>query len=92
MLATKETLLKRPHETISAIDFVVNFIQSRADFGGSLGDGFRKEIHNGLSLYGDLVHIKVNGKPLDIAHELEVYRTDRKKNMTISPEDSIEIS
>lgn len=91
-LATKEALLKKPQEAISAIDFIVNFIQSRADFGGALGDGFRKEIYNGLSIYGDLVHIKINGKPLNVQHELGIYKADQKKSMIISPEDAIEIS
>lgn len=33
ILIVKETLLKKPQEAISTIDFIVNFIQSRGDFG-----------------------------------------------------------
>lgn len=32
-LITKEALLKKPQEGISVIDFIVNFIQARSDFG-----------------------------------------------------------
>jgi hypothetical protein len=39
-----------------------------------------------------VLHISVNGKPINIAQELELYKSDRKKSMLISPEDEISIS
>ncbi len=37
-LAKKQELLNKPQESISVIDFIANFIQSRSDFGGSLSE------------------------------------------------------
>ena len=81
---------KKSAESISAIDFILNFIQSRSDFGGSLSDAYRKDISKGLAIYGDLLQIKVNGVPLNIIQEL--YVQDPKTRTMVSPEDRIEIS
>lgn len=92
LLQAKELLEKKPNEGIRSIDFILNFVQSRSDFGGSLSEGFRKEILNGLSVYGDILNIKVNGKSLNIMEELQSYKDPKKKGTVIMPEDMIEIT
>jgi hypothetical protein len=91
-IAHKQALLERPANSISVIDFVLNFIQSRSDFGGSLSDGYRKEILNGLSIYGDLLHIKINGESVDIMKELDIYKSNKSKGMMVLPDHVFEIT
>lgn len=89
-IITKEALLKKPQEGISVIDFILNFIQSRLDFKWSLGEGSRTDIYNGLAIYGDTLHIKINGKNVDIMDEY--YKQNKKDRLIVSPEDRVEIS
>jgi hypothetical protein len=75
---------------IGVVDYLLNFVQQRADYSPEVlkQDG-RKQILEGLTMYAGAVHIKVNGKPINIAEELKKGIKDQFK---VSPEDTVEIS
>lgn len=75
---------------ISVVDYLLNFMQQRADYGMSaiMQEG-RKQLLEGLTMYAGTVKLKVNGKAINIAEELKKGARVQSK---ISPEDIIEIS
>lgn len=88
-ISVREEKMKIKKE-IPAVDYLLNFLQQRADYGTSAvkSEG-RKQILEGLTMYAGAVKMKVNGKSVNIAEELKKLGKDRTK---VSPEDTIEFS
>lgn len=75
---------------ISVVDFLVNFIQQRADLSQRyISQDFKKEVEDGLVKYWDLVNFKLNWKEINISEELKKPKYER---IQINPEDNFEIS
>lgn len=75
----------------TAVDFLVDFIASRADFPSSFFPNFRNTVLSGLARYPDLVEIEVNGKKLDVAAELAAVRSG-KPSISVRPSDEIRLT
>lgn len=90
--AELRTALSTPNDASrSAVDFLVDFIASRADFPSSFFPNFRNTVLSGLARYPDLVEIEVNGKKLDVASELAAAKAG-KPSVSIRPGDEIRLT
>lgn len=75
---------------ITVIDFIWNFIQSRADLSSRVfGNDFRKVVLEGLKKYWGMIEFQLNGQKIDIIWEFEKPENERIK---ISPQDLFDIS
>lgn len=84
----KESLNWKKSQTIS--DYLVNFVQLRADYWSSVLSNSQKPIiKENLSKFASIVNIKVNWKKINLETEL---KKDNPKQIAIKPSDNIEIS
>lgn len=75
---------------ITAVDFLMNFMQPRGDLSSRyMQDAFRTELTKNLSKYSSLIHLKINGKSVDIAQEIGKKKSDM---LRVNPDDTIELS
>ncbi|MDD2487534.1 MAG: LysM domain-containing protein [Candidatus Gracilibacteria bacterium] len=79
-------------KSITVIDFIANFIQTRADIGSAYSQELRKRIYDGLEKYPDLVNIKVDGIKVDLVSEMKRFRNGKTGSMQIRPTSKIELS
>lgn len=68
-----DNLEKNP-PNITLIDFIANFIQYRLDYKSSYSLNTRKQIIDWISLYPELLYIKVDWLKIDIKSEIEKYK------------------
>lgn len=74
-LATLRAHLEAPNTVSrSALDMLVDFVASRADFRSSFNPNFRNVVLSGFAKYPEMVEVEVNGKKLDIRAELANFR------------------
>ncbi|MCK9272831.1 hypothetical protein M0P65_04770 [Candidatus Gracilibacteria bacterium] len=87
-LKIKESLNGKKSQPVS--DFLVNFVQLRADYGSSaLSDSQKPVIKENLLKFASIINIKVNGKTINLETEL---KKDPSKQIIIKPSDNIELS
>lgn len=58
----------------SAVDMLVDFVASRADFRSSFNPNFRNVVLAGFSKYPEMLEVEVNGKRLDILAEITAFK------------------
>lgn len=90
-ISSNKELLKI-EKTISAIDFIANFIQVRADIWSSYSQNLRNKIYEWLEKYPDLVNIKVDWVKVNIAEQIKLFKTTKKWLIEVKPSSKIEIS
>lgn len=79
----------RHKKTLSAVEFFANFVAARSDTHFNLGAEGRKAIMDGIVRYPSLIHMEINGKPVDFASEMKKAEKDRVK---VTPDDRVAIS
>ncbi|MDD4151245.1 MAG: LysM peptidoglycan-binding domain-containing protein [Candidatus Gracilibacteria bacterium] len=63
---------------INLVDYIANFIQDRLDYGPSaLTQEARKKIIEGIFKYNSMIHVKVDGKEIDLAKEIENFKAGK---------------
>lgn len=91
-LATLQSTLEAPNTVSrSAIDMMIDFVASRADFRSSFGPNFRNTVLAGFSKYPEMVEVEINGKKLDIIAELAAFK-EGKPRTVVTPKDSVRLT
>lgn len=82
--------LQNIQKSMSVVDFLLNFVQERADFSKSVYTSeYRKLFLNGIQKYSDLIHLKINGNNIDLVSELKKKPSEQTQ---VTPDDMFEIT
>ena len=91
-LATLRATLEAPNTVSrSAVDMMIDFVASRADFRSSFGPNFRNTVFSGFSKYPEMVEVEVNGKKLDMKAELVAFKAGKPVTV-VTPKDSVRLT
>lgn len=91
-LATIRATLEAPNTVSrSAVDMMIDFVASRADFRSSFGPNFRNTVFAGFARYPEMVEVEVNGKKLDMKAELVAFKAGKPLTV-VTPADSVRLT
>lgn len=83
----------RAEKSVSIIDYISSFIQTRADFSPYVfSPWFKQKILEWIEKYSELIDLKVNWKQIDFKEELSKYKNNKESCFKIKTSDEVQIS